>query len=1243
MSTLDRGLRREFAKAVATARKTAEAGALNALTALMVAASEPDSSLSGEERALRRRLRAHGRQLGDERQGARQKVSRLAHEIAYEHWHRMLFARFLAENSLLVEPKSGISVSLDECRELGRESGKDAWTLAGDYAAAMLPQIFRPDDPSLAVRLPPETQRELEETLDDLHPAVFAADDALGWTYQFWQTNRKKEVNERVKGGAKIGADELPAVTQLFTEPYMVRFLFHNTVGAWRAGHLLAERSGFAEKAGTEDELRDAVRLNVAGGYDFDYLRFVREPEDRTDESAASGPWRPAAGSFEKWPTHAAELRILDPCCGSGHFLVEGLHLLVRLRMEEEGLSCFDAIRAVLRDNLHGLEIDPRCAQIAAFAVAFAAWKLAGEVIDLPPLRIACSGLVRNATKEQWLTLAERAAGAAGSAPTRDLHGTRQTLSSSALRHTFEKLHGLFADAPTLGSLIDPRHEDKSVFTENFDDIHPLLDLVLAEDETDAERKERAVAASGIAEASSLLAGTYSLVITNVPYLARGKQGQALLQAGDSNFPTSKRDLATMFLERGLSWLGTHGIEAFVVPQKWLFLTRYRALRDKLLTQRQFRFVAWLGPRAFETIGGHVVDVALAVISGSAPVRESLMATVDAARPGRELAATAKASLLHRGTVRVVSQGSQRLNPDSVVLPRPIESPHLLSEYADSFHGISTKDYPRFGRHFWEVGRIDDSWTMQQSTVEQTVKFGGLEHVLFWEDGKGDLDRLRRGGALVVVTGLKAWSRNGVAVSQTGEIRTATYVGTAFDDNTGVIVPKEDEHLAAIICFCSSREYSEGLRRLDPSLKVTYPTLVKVPFDLPRWKAQAREDYPHGLPEPFSDEPTQWVFHGHPCGSVVWNSEEKRTCDGHIRTDGTALHVAVTRLLGYRWPAEHNREMCLADQQLAWVERCADLDRFADQDGIVCLPAVRGEEPAAGRLRKLLVAAYGGEWSSTTEQHLLRATSGDGRPTESLEDWLRRRFFAEHCGLFRDRPFVWHIWDGLPDGFSALVNYHRLASPNGGGRSTLEALTYSYLGDWIDRQRSAQEEETAGADARLAAALDLQQQLEHILQGEPPFDLFIRWKPLHRQPLGWEPDINDGVRLNIRPFMRSQLRKTRGRQDAGCLRANPKSIQWDLDRGKEPRELRARRKGESSREIRPKADFPWFWSCPGADSEDERTDFMGGFEFDGKRWNDLHYTLAAKRAARERHERDAADKPVEDAVAGGTGAEGKTA
>jgi hypothetical protein len=412
--------------------------------------------------------------------------------------------------------------------------------------------------------------------------------------------------------------------------------------------------------------------------------------------------------------------------------------------------------------------------------------------------------------------------------------------------------------------------------------------------------------------------------------------------------------------------------------------------------------------------------------------------------------------------------------------------------------------------------------------------------------------------------------------------------------NSATLVPRHLSHLPAIWCFCSSPDFNEAVRRIDQKLNVTNATLVKVPFDLVHWKQVAAEKYPNGLPKPHSDDPTQWLFDGYPfrrSGGVP------PPLGANSGRDGPApLQVAVARLLGYRWPRQTGSEF--PDCPALGPD---GLESHADADGIVCLPPINKEQPAAARLRSLLVAAWSGGvsppvgenpgrdapaplWSPSLERELLAAT---GAKQTNLEDWLRDAFFEQHCRLFHNRPFIWHIWDGRKDGFHALVNYHRLDYAN------LQKLTYSYLGDWIRQQEADARADKPGAAERLGAARALEAELVKILEGEPPYDIFVRWKPLKEQSIGWHPDLNDGVRLNIRPFT---LAKDVGKKGAGILRAKP-NIKWDKDRGKEPQ--------------RDKADYPWFWY----DTEPP-TDCPGGPEFTGNRWNDVHLTFARKRAAR---------------------------
>ena len=448
--------------------------------------------------------------------------------------------------------------------------------MAARFAAKELPEIFRADDPAGAVELAVEDRNPLLQLVTGLPVEVFTAGDSLGWCYQFWQAERKDEIDA---AGNKIGADELPAVTQLFTEDYMVDFLLDNTLGAWHAGKVLAGNPTL-ETAQDEGTLRDAMALPECP---WQYLRFTK---------AEDGSWTPAAGTFDGWPKAAMELKCLDPCMGSGHFLVAMFERMVALRMLEEKLDEAAAVRSVIHGNLFGLEIDPRCTQIGAFNLALAAWRRVGHC-KLPAMNLACSGLAPNASKEDWLKLAD---------------------DNDRLRNGMERLHRLFKDAPLLGSLIDPLAADGDLLEAAFSELQPLLEKALAQETGDDTSHEMAVTARGLAKAVEILATRCSLVATNVPYLARGKQSDVLKDYCEYAHPKAKADLATCFVDRCNEFAAKGGCVALVTPQNWLFLKNYRKFREQLLENKTWLMVARLGFAAFQIMDWWAFGTSLVVI-----------------------------------------------------------------------------------------------------------------------------------------------------------------------------------------------------------------------------------------------------------------------------------------------------------------------------------------------------------------------------------------------------------------------------------------------------------------------------------------------------------------------------------------------------------------------------------------------------------------------------------------------------
>ncbi|WP_254045173.1 DUF559 domain-containing protein, partial [Thiohalocapsa sp. ML1] len=714
-------------------------------------------------------------------------------------------------------------------------------------------------------------------------------------------------------------------------------------------------------------------------------------PSGRGVGGEGANSWTPAAGTFDGWPEHLAELKVMDPCCGSGHFLVAALQMLVPMRMALEGLSAQEAVDAVLRDNLHGLELDRRCVEIAAFALALAAWRYPKEPLSLgergrgegsplpspfgrgaggeasslpspfgrgaggeasslpspfgrgaggeasslpspfgrgaggeasslpspfgrgaggegeplgyrplPTLNLACSGLGIHASKADWLRLGE---------------------GDPDLEHALERLYELFKDAPTLGSLIDPRRAlGEDLLNERWERVAPLLARALASGND--ESRELGVVAQGLAHAAELLAGRYHWVITNVPYLTRSKQAAVLKTHCENHYVDGKSDLANAFLERCLELgkLGSPcwesvaergparqsiGVVQAVTPQNWLFLRSYRKQRERLLLNARWHILARIGERGFESAMAAGAFTALVTLSGSAPQKNDSACGLDVSA---FLTPKEKATALSDEPIEVARQLDQLNSPDCRIVFRHDFTRPLLELRCSNHQGLSTGDNPRFRREHWEVARFGSEWEPEQSTVLSTELFGGRSGVLLWEGGNGQLYRFGRENVAALHNvdrrGEEAWGSRGIAIAQMRELPATLYSGEKFDTNAAAIIPNDDTLLPAVWAFCSSAQFNEAVRIIDQKLNVTNGTLVKVPFDIEHWQVFASQRYPHGLPKPYSDDPTQWIFHGHPCASVIWDEDAKWTAIGPKRIDDTVLQVAVARLLGYRWPAE---------------------------------------------------------------------------------------------------------------------------------------------------------------------------------------------------------------------------------------------------------------------------------------------------------------------------------------------------
>lgn len=584
-------------------------------------------------------------------------------------------------------------------------------------------------------------------------------------------------------------------------------------------------------------------------------------------------------------------------------------------------------------------------------------------------------------------------------------------------------------------------------------------------------------------------------VCTNVPFLARGKQPEYLRKFCASYYNDARHDLANVFLERCLELVRpVTGHVHVLMPQNWLFLRSYERQRRRLLQTQRWNRVHFCPEGAFTNPAAAGAFVILLHVRATRPEAEHVVVLTRAAGAGFGAAAsdTPRKTRLQRD---ILDAAGAR-----VVWEMPSNHLPQLGEFADAYVGLQTGDDPRYIQPFWAFESADPAiWEPLQNAPTDAQSQDGTSWLVRWERGLGALHSARGGRPS---QGHQALGRQGIAIQRVRKIFAFDYAGTRFHQNIAVIVPRDPKDFDAIRAFCHAPAFEIAVRRLDQKLNVTNRTLVEVPFDRSHWQHVADTAKASEV-ERRTTEQDQAVKHPF----------RQRTFTG-FGAAAYADHVHVCRHLGMRWPAEDRTE----DKDAPWYLLLHDAP-YAQENNTVA------------------------HWLRTLERdaqlHPELRTAYERSTDAARRTWLRDRFFEEHCRYFLQHPFVWHIWDGEPDGFSILVRYHRLTHP--GLQEVIQEVS-----SWLEHIRTVRSD--AQAHRTIAAARVLHARLLDILHGTPPYDLHVRWKAPSEQSTRWALDVNDGIRVHLRPFL---MEPSMSRRGFGVLRYRPR-VHFRKDRGWEP-------------------------------------------------------------------------------------------
>ena len=513
----------------------------------------------------------------------------------------------------------------------------------------------------------------------------------IGWLYQYYNTELKDDTFAQLKKNVKITKERIPAATQLFTPDWIVRYMVENSLGRlWLEGHPNAE---------------------LRGGWKY----YLDEAEQEPEVEAQLAKLR------EEYKTiKPEEIKVIDPCMGSGHILVYAFDVLMQI-YTSAGWDQREAAQSILKNNLYGLDIDDRAAQLAYFAVMMKARQYDRRLLTRGIQPNIYS--IRESNGIQTMTIEY-------------FHKN-----DPKLKADIERIVTEMRDAKEYGSILNITPVDFAGLYARFDEIRNDINMMQmsALDEL-----------LPLVKCAEVLAQKYDVVVTNPPYMAVSNAGAKVNDYVKKNFPDSKADLFAVFIERCGQMAKKNGYQAMITQHAWMFLSSFEKLRTKLLAVDIVN-MAHLGARAFEEIGGEVVQTTSFVI------RKSHIADYkgEYCRLIEPTSQQGKEDMFLSGENRYAADQSNfsKIPGSPVAYWLSAKFIELLSREKtigktnDSGSGLSTADNERFLRFFWEVnaekiasGKKDEKkWYLFHKGGEYRKWYGNLLYVVNWENDGSEI------------------------------------------------------------------------------------------------------------------------------------------------------------------------------------------------------------------------------------------------------------------------------------------------------------------------------------------------------------------------------------------------------------------------------------------------------------------------------------------------------------------------
>ena len=908
---------------------------------------------------------------------------------------------------------------------------------------------------------------------DDWKDAV----QIIGWLYQYYNSEKKDDVFAALKKNVKITKENIPAATQLFTPDWIVRYMVENSLGRlWLEG-----RPDVKSQLLPTEEEQSAYAAGNRDPEDTKWHYYLEEAEQEPEVQAQLEEIRKEYAALTP-----DQLKVIDPCSGSGHILAYMFDVLMKI-YESYGYTTREAVASIVENNLYGLDIDDRAAQLAYFAVMMKARQYDRRFFSRG-IQPHVYAIVESNHVDKFAV---------------DYFCNGDAKLTAAMDTIIKELY----DAKEYGSILTVTPQDWSALYERFAEITEDINM------------SREAALRGLlplVQVAEALALKYDTVVTNPPYMSSSGMGSKLTDYAKKNYPNSKSDLYAMFIQVCIHFGKRHAFEALITQHSWMFLGSYEKLRDDIY-KKTIVNMAHLGARAFEEIAGEVVQTTAFVLYNSEILDYAgkyVRLVAETSQNDKEKKYLSKENLYSKRQKDYASLPSVPVGywVGDAVFRAFKEYPHI-SDIGEAKAGMTTGDNDRFLRLWHEVKnskigmgchnsdeakKSEKKWFPYNKGGGFRKWYGLNDYVVLWEnDGYAIKNATKQGRKIASVRSERLYFRKSItwATLTTGMIscRNSEY-GHLFDDKgSSCFMP--DREYNYVLAFINSVVGDYFLHVLNPTMSFQSGNIGALPIISEKVADSSINNLSlenvNLCKADWDSFETSWDFQRHPLLRKVptiaeafdqWQTE----CNNRFNQlkaneeelnrifidiyglqdeltpevedkDGTVRKADLVRdirsFISYAVGCMFGRYSLDVDG-LAYAGGEWDNSKYAsfaaDKDNIIPIcDDEYFEDDIVGLFVKFVKTVYGADTLDENLKFIADALGGKGQPKDVIRNYFLSNFYSDHCKIYQKRPIYWLFDSGKKNGFKALIYMHRYQP------DTIARIRTDYVHEQQARYRTA--------------------------------------------------------------------------------------------------------------------------------------------------------------------------------------------